>query len=130
MLQEKTKYDFSEWLEDFDHGDPRFQYSLEGIDKIFNYLEGLQDQGDELIKDLSPTDIRMIFNEYPSLDTILFDVCEYIKEDIEGLDKKELIHAWLGRESEASMNGREGELLEIEHFDNKPSYIIASWINH
>ena len=129
MLQEKTKYDFSEWLEDFDHGDPTFQYSTKGMDEIFKYLEGLQEQGDEIIKDLSPTDIRIIFTEHKDLDTILFDECQYIKEDIEGLDKEGLIHDWLGRESDAAMNGRSGEIIEVTQHD-KTSYIIASWINH
>ena len=129
MLQEKTKYEFRSWLEDFDKGELAKQYSLQGIEEIFKYLEGLQDQGDAIIKDLSPTDIRMIFNEYNNLDEILFDECQYIKEDIEGIDKKGLINDWLGRESDSAMNGRNGELIEVNQQD-KTNYIIASWINH
>ena len=129
MLQEKTKYEFRSWLENFDKGELAKQYSLQGIEEIFNYLEGLQDQGDNIIKDLSPTDIRMIFNEYNNLDEILFDVCEYIKEDVEGLDKLLLIDDWLGREADTAMNGRSGEIIEVTQHD-KTSYIIASWINH
>lgn len=129
MLQEKTKYEFRSWLENFDKGELAKQYSLQGIEEIFNYLEGLQDQGDKIIKDLSPTDIRMIFNEHKDLDAILFNECEYIKEDIEGLDKRELINDWLGRETASAMNGRNGALIEVNQHD-KTSYIIASWINH
>ena len=63
MLQEKTKYEFRSWLEDYDKGELAREYSLEGIDEIFHYLERLQDQGDQIIKDLSPMDIRIIFSE-------------------------------------------------------------------
>ena len=132
MLQEKTKYDFRTWLEDYDKGELAKQYSLEGIDEIFYYLERLQDQGDELIKSLSPYDIRIIFNEYGSEEEALFDGFgmseDEFKNDLEGFTVREALEHIMERDDEASRNGRCSEIIDF--YTDQPKFIIANWINY
>ena len=132
MLQEKNKYDFRSWLEDYDNGELAKQYSLEGIDEIFHYLERLQDQGDQIIKDLSPTDIRIIFNEYGSEEEALFDGFgmseEEFEGDLEGFTVREALEHIMERDDQASMNGRCSEIIDF--YTDQPKFIIANWINH
>jgi len=132
MLQEKNKYDFRSWLEDYDNGELAKQYSLEGIDEIFHYLERLQDQGDQIIKDLSPTDIRIIFNEYGSEEEALFDGFgmsqEEFEGDLEGFTVREALEHIMERDDEASRNGRCSEIIDF--YTDQPKFIIANWINH
>jgi len=132
MLQEKNKYDFRAWLEDYDNGELARQYSIKGIDEIFHYLERLQDQGDEIIKDLSPTDIRIIFNEYGSEEEALFDGFgmsqEEFEGDLEGFTVREALEHIMERDDEASRNGRCSEIIDF--YTDQPKFIIANWINH
>ena len=132
MLQEKNKYDFRSWLEDYDNGELARQYSIKGIDEIFHYLERLQDQGDEIIKDLSPTDIRIIFNEYGSEEEALFDGFgmsqEEFEGDLEGFTVREALEHIMERDDEASRNGRCSEIIDF--YTDQPKFIIANWINH
>jgi hypothetical protein len=132
MLQEKNKYDFRAWLEDYDNGELARQYSIKGIDEIFHYLERLQDQGDEIIKDLSPTDIRIIFNEYGSEEEALFDGFGMSKEefegDLEGFTVREALEHIMERDDQASRNGRCSEIIDF--YTDQPKFIIANWINH
>ena len=132
MLQEKTKYEFRAWLEDYDNGELARQYSIKGIDEIFHYLERLQDQGDEIIKDLSPTDIRIIFNEYGSEEEALFDGFgmsqEEFEGDLEGFTVREALEHIMERDDEASRNGRCSEIIDF--YTDQPKFIIANWINH
>ncbi len=132
MLQEKTKYDFRTWLEDYNNGEIAKQYSLQGIEEIFNYLEGLQDEGDELIKELSPYDIRIIFNEYGSEEEALFDGFgmseEEFEDELEGFTVREALEHILERDDEASRNGRRSEIIDV--FTDQHKIIIANWINH
>ena len=132
MLQEKNKYDFRSWLEDYDNGELAKQYSLEGIDEIFHYLERLQDQGDQIIKDLSPTDIRIIFNEYGSEEEALFDGFgmseEEFEGDLEGFTVREALEYIMERDDQASRNGRCSEIIDF--YTDQPKFIIANWINH
>ena len=132
MLQEKNKYDFRSWLEDYDNGELAKQYSLEGIDEIFHYLERLQDQGDQIIKELSPTDIRIIFNEYGSEEEALFDGFGMSEEefngDLEGFTVREALEHIMERDDQASRNGRCSEIIDF--YTDQPKFIIANWINH
>ena len=137
MLQEKTKYEFRSWLEDYDNGELAREYSLKGIDEIFHYLERLQDQGDQIIKDLSPMDIRIIFSEYGSEEEALIDTYGISKEEIQlnNYDGKEYDEATreqlediLAVDDNSSMNGRCSEIIEF--YTDQPKIIVASWINH
>ena len=132
MLQEKNKYDFRSWLEDYDNGELAKQYSLEGIDEIFHYLERLQDQGDQIIKELSPTDIRIIFNEYGSEEEALFDGFGMSEEefngDLEGFTVREALEHIMERDDQASRNGHCSEIIDF--YTDQPKFIIANWINH